>query len=177
MILRLSLIALLLAMPALAQNRPMTTLSAPKAARLAVDDGSILPGKWTYRSFINTVDPVSGDPQKALNLIFGEGIFTFAVAGTSLTGTFDMGGGYVLDLDGKVRAAEGDAPLTVEIAGRGRTNTPTAGWEYDYRGYLAYHWPNGVDQGAALVGSVIRAVAHDGGAAGFVASFIAVKQP
>ena len=39
-------------------------------------------------------------------------------------------------------------------------------------------WPNGVDQRAAIVGSVIRTVPHNNGQAraGYVASFIAVKQ-
>jgi hypothetical protein len=37
--------------------------------------------------------------------------------------------------------------------------------------------PLGVDQAPALIGTVMRAKAHDGGAAGYVASFIAVKQP
>jgi len=94
-----------------------------------------------------------------------------------LTGALDMGGGYVLDLKGTVQPARRDAPLTAEISGVGRANTPTAGWEYDYHAYLAYHWPRGVNQAAALVGTVVRAKAHDGGAAGLVASFIAVKQP
>jgi len=168
--------ALLLSPPALAQNHSQTTLTPP-AARTATADSSVLPGNWTYRSFVNTVDLVDGDPQKALNLIFGEGIFSFAVSGTSLTGTFDMGGGYVLDLQGTVHSATPEAPLTVEIAGRGRDDTPTVGWEYDYHGNLAYLWPNGVNQAAALVGTVIRAKPHDGGAAGFVASFIPVKRP
>jgi hypothetical protein len=51
------------------------------------------------------------------------------------------------------------------------------GWEYDYHAQLAYQWPTGVNQVPALVGTVMRAKAHDGGAAGYVASFIAVRQP
>jgi hypothetical protein len=177
MILRIGLFALLLATPAVAQNRLQAPVSAPTADLISATDSSALPGKWTYRSFINTADLVGGDAQKALNLIFGEGIFTFALSGATLTGTFDMGGGYVLDLQGRVQPAIQNAPLAVEISGVGRANTPTADWEYDYHGYLAYHWPNGVNQAAALVGSVIRAKPHDGTPAGLVASFIAVKQP
>jgi hypothetical protein len=115
--------------------------------------------------------------KRALNLIFGEGVFTFAVSGDTLTGDLDLGSGYVLDLKGTVQPATERAPLTVQIAGVGRANTPTAGWEYDYHGYLAYRWPNGVNQAVVLVGNTIRVKAHDGGAAGVVASFIAVKQP
>jgi hypothetical protein len=88
-----------------------------------------------------------------------------------------MGSGFVLDLQGAVRAATADAPLTLQIRGFGRDGTPTAGWECDSHASPAYQWPNGVNQVAALVGSVIRAKPHDGAPAGLVASFIAVKQP
>jgi len=137
-----------------------------------------LAGKWTYRSYRNSTDLVAGDPNKALSLIFGEGVFTFALGSAgALTGTFDMGSGFVLDLQGTIHSTTSDASLTVEIAGLGRDGTPTAGWEYDYHASPAYQWPNGVNQVPALVGSVIRAKPHDGAPAGFVASFIAVKQP
>jgi len=51
-------------------------------------------------------------------------------------------------------------------------------WVYDYQGYLVPDWPDGVNQVAAIVGSVIRTVAHSGGnaPAGVVCSFYAVKQ-
>ncbi len=51
-------------------------------------------------------------------------------------------------------------------------------WVYDYLGYLVPDWPTGIGQRSAIVGSVIRTVAHSNGqaTAGFVASFIAVKQ-
>jgi hypothetical protein len=137
-----------------------------------------LAGKWTYRSYRNVPDLVAGDANKALGLIFGEGIYTLELASNSaLSGTIDMGGGFVLDLHGAVHPATADAPLTVEMAGLGRDGTPTAGWEYDYYASPAHQWPNGLNQVAALLGSVIRAKPHDGAPAGMVASFIAVKQP
>ena len=86
-----------------------------------------------------------------------------------------MGDDLVLDLDGTVTAASGNAPLTVHIIGNGRPKTKTDGWEYDYHGFLGYMWPNGVDQVPSLVGTIVRAKPHDGGAAGVTASFIAVK--
>jgi hypothetical protein len=138
---------------------------------------SALSAKWTYRSVINTADVVGSDTQKAANLICGEGIFTLAIAGSKWTGTLNMGDGYVLDLRGKIRPSSDNVLLTSEFSGFGRANTPTAGWEYDWHGYLAYHWPRGVNRAPALVGTVISANAHDGGATGLVASFIAVKQP
>ena len=59
-------------------------------------------------------------------------------------------------------------------------------WIYDYQGYLIPHWPNGVDERPAIVGSVIRTIPHSGSAppgggpppinpAGVVASFYAVR--
>jgi len=54
-------------------------------------------------------------------------------------------------------------------------------WIYDYHAYLVPHWPNGVGQIAALVGSVIRTIPHSASQpgtvspAGVVASFYAVK--
>ena len=175
MILRISLMTLLLTGSAYAQSG---LLSAPPvaAAILTSTASSQLVGKWTYRSFVNSPDLIGDDAQKALNLNFGEGVVSFALAGAALTGTFDMGDAYVLDLKGVVHPASGHAPLTIEMSGVGRAGTPTAGWEYDYHGYLGYHWPNGVNQAAVLVGTVVRAKAHDGGAAGLVASFMAVKQ-
>jgi hypothetical protein len=165
----------ILALPAMAQNRgiPASTVAAAKVAVPA--DASLLAGKWTYRSYVNTTSLVGDDKDKALAIIFGEGVYAFDPPnGGALTGALDMGGGYVLDLKGTVTQI---APLSVAISGYGRPATPTAGWECDYNASLAYQWPNGVNQAPALVGTMIRAKHHDGGAAGVVASFIAVKQP
>jgi hypothetical protein len=164
----------ILASSAMAQNRAVPQPALHAAAATAPADASILVGKWTYRSYVNTTALVGDDKDKALAIIFGEGIYSIdPLSGTALTGTLDMGGGYVLDLKGTVTQT---APPSVAISGYGRAGTPTAGWEYDYNASLAYQWPNGVDQLPALVGSVIRAKPHGGGAAGVVASFIAVKQ-
>src|SRR5882672_7912242 len=135
-----------------------------------------LAGKWTYRSFHNDPAMVGDDKQKALDLIFAEATFTLYVSGDELTGIIDWGSGG-LDLKGTVCAAHGRTPLTVEIVGTGRPKTQTDGWEYDYHGWLAYQWPNGVDQVPALVGNIVRAKPHNGEPAGYTASFIAVRQP
>ncbi len=142
---------------------------------IAVSDVA-LAGAWTYRSFVNSTDLVNGDATAAVNLIFGEGIFTFATpSSTELIGIVDFGGGYVLDLRGTVTPAGASAPLTVAIVGTGRDNTPTKGWEYDYHAFLGFLWPNGVNQVPSLVGTVVRAKPHGASPAGYVASFIAVK--
>jgi hypothetical protein len=125
-----------------------------------------LAGNWAYRSYQNTQDQP----------VFGAGTFTFtAPSPDKIQGTLDMGNDLVLDLDGTVTAAPADAPLTVHIIGNGRPYTKTAGWEYDYHGFLGYMWPNGIDQVPSLVGTIVRAKPHDGRPAGVTASFIAVK--
>lgn len=154
--------------------------SAPPAAA-AISDSSALAGKWTYRSFHNNPAPVGDDPktapEKALALIFAEAVFTFEIPSSStLKGKIDWPGGG-LDLQGTIQPGAAGAGPSVYIVGTGRPNTDTANWEYDYRGQLAYQWPNGINQVPALVGTVIRAKPHNGAPAGYVASFIAVKQP
>ena len=150
-------------------------------ARAPTSDASTLAGKWTYRSFHNSPVPVADDPktapEKALALIFAEAVFTFEIpSSTTLKGAIDWPGGG-LDLQGTIQPGAAGTGPTVEIVGAGRYGTGTAGWEYDYRGQLAYQWPNGVNQVPALVGTVIRAKPHGASPAGYVASFIAVKQP
>jgi len=179
----------------LAQTKSQLML-APMAAAPPGKWDNALSGKWTYRSYLNRADVIVGDdPEpavrnlaaifgqgstannaaKALSLVFGEGIMTFdPPSGNNVTGTFDMGGGFVLDLKGTMQtSSSGD--ISVELFGTGRANTPTANWEYDYKASTTPKWPNGVDQVSTLVGTVIRAKPHDGQPAGVVASFIAIK--
>jgi hypothetical protein len=78
---------------------------------------------------------------------------------------------------GTVRTGSATEGPTFELIGTGRPGTGTDGWEYDYRGQLAYRWPNGINQVPSLVGTVIRAKPHGPAPAGYVASFIAVRQP
>jgi hypothetical protein len=158
-----------------------------------------LPGKWTYRSYLNRADIlVNADPDpavqaldpiygqgnaatassalKALNLIFGEGLMIFGQpSANNIAGTVDFGGGFVLDLKGTMQTtAAGD--IAVDLVGTGRPGTPTDNWEYDYKATTTPKWPNGIGQIPALVGTVIRAKPHGTAKAGVVASFIAIKQ-
>jgi hypothetical protein len=143
----------------------------------SLGEEAMIAGDWMYRSYLNNPDPVGGDPQKALNDIFGEGVFSLATpAPDTVTGTFDMGGGLILDLRGQISAGTG-GPVTVQMAGVGRPGTRTEGWEYDYYAWPAYMWPAGVNQVPSLVGTVLRAKPHNGGKAGVTASFIAVRRP
>lgn len=147
----------------------------PHAAATQVSQS--VDGKWSYRSYLNQADVmVNGDANKALSLLFGEGVMTLAVGtGGVITGTFDMGGNYVLDLKGTQETLSG-GQVVIHLSGPGRLNSPTSGWEYDYLAYLTPMWPTGIDQVPALVGTVLRAKPHGTGKAGVTASFIAVKQ-
>jgi hypothetical protein len=135
----------------------------------------VLSGKWTYRSYNNTPALVGGDPQAALALIFGEGVFDFEPGdGDRFSGALGLGSGYALKLEGEV--LPGDPP-GFSIVGLGLDGTPTEGWRYDYRGVAGYEWPNGVDQVASVLGTVVRVNAHGPSSpAGYTASFIAVRQ-
>ena len=187
------------ALPALAQAqiKSQSTFAPMVAAPAAPSWDTSLPGKWTYRSYLNRADVIVWDDPapavqglaslfgqgstannaaKALSLVFGEASMTFdKPSGNNVTGVFDMGNGYVLDLKGTVQTSSaGD--ISVELYGTGRAGTSTANWEYDYKASTTPKWPNGVNQIPTLVGTVIRAKPHDGGPAGVVASFISIKQ-
>lgn len=151
-------------------NRPAAKLQPPAPASAA---NWQIAGKWQYFSFLN---PPALDPTGNYAQLFGMGTMTLRTPSrTTVVGTLDMGGGYVLDLKGTVSTGSGGRP-SIHMAGIGRPNTPTAGWEYDYDGVMAEKWPNGVNQVPAFTGSVIRAKPHNGQPAGVVASFIDVKQ-
>lgn len=175
MLVRLALCAVLLTLPAVAKGAGTSDSIASATDVDQSVDTSILAGKWSYRSYIDTTDQVGDRKDKALAIIFGEGVYKFdPKSGNAFTGVLDMGGGYILDLKGSVTET---TPLSVAISGRGRAGTPTAGWQYDYNASLAHRWPNGVKQNYVLLGTVVRVKPHGASAAGFVASFIAVKQP
>ena len=128
-------------------------------------------GKWTYRSFHNTaghLDDING-------LLFGEGDLELAEPATGkLFGTIRFGTELALDVQGSSAFGE---PFVARFRGVGRDGTKTAGWIYDYVGFLNPHWPHGARQIDAFVGTVIRSAPHNDRPAGVVASFIAVRQP
>ena len=126
-------------------------------------------GSWSYRSFRN--DP---DLSKDFNdLRFGAGKLELTESEFGrLSGSLG-GEGWNLNLVGGYTYGN---PFSLRFQGSGEIGGEM--WVYDYVGYLVPIWPNGVDQGPAIVGSVIRTVPHSSGQAkaGYVASFIAVKQ-
>lgn len=137
----------------------------------------MLDGKWTYRSYHNSVELVAGDAEKALGLIFGEGVFEFvAVTYVKFSGTLDMGGGYALSLEAEIHPIKDASTVDIAITGLGIAGTPTEGWQYDYHGNFGHRWDDGVDQVPSFVGTVIRTKPHGNQPAGYVASFLAVAQ-
>jgi hypothetical protein len=133
-------------------------------------------GTWTYRSFLNNPTPVNGDPAKLMAMLFAEAVWTVKDAPPNVfDGELSFGPNDIMDLKGVITPAHGNVCSHAHIIGQGRPGTSTADLFYDYDGSLTEHWPNGINQVAAITGSVIRVKPHDGKPAGLVASFIAVK--
>lgn len=127
-------------------------------------------GSWSYRSLHNNPDlAVSFD-----SLRFGAGTLTLTEPAFGQAAGTLGGPGWSLALAGHY--AYGN-PFHARFQGVGDINGER--WVYDYVGYLVPAWPNGVEQRPAIVGSVVRTAPHSNGqaAAGYVASFVAVRQP
>jgi hypothetical protein len=126
-------------------------------------------GKWSYRSFLNNPDlSVEFNELRfgAGNLVLEEPQFG-EVVGT-------LGGdGWSLDLKGW---SSYGSPFEIRFQGSGIISEEL--WVYDYHGFLAPKWPNGNNQTAAILGTIVRTVPHSNGQAeaGYVASWIAVKR-
>ncbi len=154
-------------------------------------------GSWTYRSFLNEpkqfFDPIEAalaNPdqlethpkqcvehlQKLFGLIFGYGTITIVEAPTSILKGTIGGSGWSLELTGSRSYGN---PMEVRFQGKGVIGGSE--WIYAYIGYLVPHWPEGVQQCAAMVGSIVRVIPHPSGGggvspAGVVASWYAVRQ-
>lgn len=140
-------------------------------------------GDWTYRSFLNLPDEIPNSDTALLSVIlFGQGDLRLeADAGGGFDGsTLSFGPGYPMSITGESEpgsdAPGRERPPAIKLRAVGESGTQTDGWIYDYIGYLAPAWPNGVGQLATIVGTVIRVVPHNGEPAGVVASFVAVKR-
>ncbi len=137
-----------------------------------MDDNPFV-GSWVYRSLLN--DP---DIEKPFNdLRLAAAIIRIDDAPFNVL-TGEIGGpGWSLALQG---SREYGTPMRARFQGKGVIGGEK--WEYDYDGYLVPHWPNGVDQRPAMVGSLIRTLTHSGGQpgtvrpAGVVYSFYAVLE-
>jgi hypothetical protein len=129
-----------------------------------------LAGRWLYRSFRSRTDDVT----KLEDLLFWQAEIVL------LEGPMETLSGTIGDRTDTLvlrGSASYGAPYTVRFQGAGVEGTDTAGWIYDYVGYLIPPWPHGVAQVPSIVGSVIRTVPHSEGRAkaGVVAQFVALK--
>jgi hypothetical protein len=134
-----------------------------------------LAGTWTYRSFLNNPDPAK--PFNDLQFAVAEVTIQEAEFGV-LAGRLSFGDDY-LKLTGVITYGN---PFALRFQGVGATpGTIEDGhpWVYDYLGFVAPAWPNGLsDNPPAIVGTIVRTVPHSQGKAkaGFVASFIALRR-
>jgi hypothetical protein len=144
---------------------------SPYAAANAAEQHPLV-GAWSYRSLLNNPD---------LTVEFNKlrfGAATITLEETAMGEIKGMIGGTGWSLDLKGNRGYGN-PFNLRFQGKGKVGDET--WTYDYIGYLIPAWPNGDGQRPAIVGSVIWTVPHSDDAggispAGFVSSFIAVKQ-
>lgn len=135
---------------------------------------SIFEGSWTYRSFLN--DPAVPPDSETCMPYFGNGVINIQEAPADILRGTIGGSGWSLDLYGSRSYGN---PMTVRFQGKGIISG--SAWIYDYVGYLVPEWPNGKQQIAAMVGSIVRAIPHPDGKggtspAGVVASWYAVRQ-
>lgn len=125
--------------------------------------------EWTYRSYSNNPDPAV-DPN---TLLFGFGALKIMEPSFGVLAGTIGGDGWQLALRGAITYGN---PMTVRFQGTGVVDGEP--WAYDYLGFLAPDWPNGVKQQPAIVGTIVRTITHSKGQAlaGVTASFIAVKR-
>ncbi len=135
----------------------------------------ILVGTWTYRSFISNPD-LSADFD---SLEFGRGNIQIDASEMQTFEGKIYDTGWELDLNGSITYGN---PFCLTFQGKGVVGG--AEWIYNYMGYYVPNWCNGVDQIPAIVGTIVRVIPHPTGPngkstapAGFVAQWIAVKQP
>lgn len=124
-------------------------------------DVKVFNGKWTYRSLLNNTD-VNADfdslefaaatihlNEFGIDSLKGQILWTMDSAGTIFNG-LNLSGNYFYN----------DTTLCYFLEGIGDSALGTAGWQYNYQGYLVPRWPEGVSQDTVLVGSVVRVKKH-----------------
>ena len=125
-------------------------------------------GTYVYRSLVN-----NKDIQTDFNdLEFGRGIMTFTQTDGVIKGTFDMGEGYKMTMEGTVYSD--DKHSFLRMTGNGIPGTATDKWIYDYFGMIDPIWPDAVAQTPTITGSVIRSADHGSSKAGVTATFYMV---
>jgi len=135
-------------------------------------DGKFLNGTWTYRSLFNdTAWQTEFD-----SLAFAAALMDLKTFGTdSISGIIYWAKDPDQGLKIKGRYFYNDSVTCYTLVGIGDSSLGTAGWQYDYQGYIVPEWSFAVKQVDALVGSVARAKPHSGEPAGVVASTYMVR--
>ncbi len=128
-------------------------------------------GNFVYRSLQNNT--LIGE--SFLKLKFGEGSMTIKQQESGrITGEFVMSDDFRMSLEGVISSI-GDT-FRLRMTGKGIPKTATAGWIYDYDGFVTPKWTNGINQLQTIIGSVIRTVDHGNAKAGQTATFYMVKR-
>jgi len=137
---------------------------------------TLVTGRWTYRGCRNDPTLIGDSQEKAYDNIFAETVS--ALTGTSgvVTGVFDMGPSHIRGVEG-TDAPIDKATVVVALRGFGHEATPTEGWRYHCHTNDGYTWPSGERQVPTFLGTVVPAVQHGAAPAGYVAPFIAIRQP
>ena len=149
-----------------------------------VPDSKVFNGKWTYRSLLNNTN---------VNTDFDSLAFAAATINLSAFGTDSVKGQILWAMDSAGTIFNGlnltgkcfynDTTLCYFMEGIGDSTLGTAGWQYNYQGYLVPRWSDGIDQAIVLTGSVVRVKKHscdpsgnNCSPAGVVATTYMVKQ-
>jgi len=131
-------------------------------------NGVNINGTYVYRSLLNDQNVQTNFD----DLEFGSGTMNITQTGKTVKGTFDMGSGYEMTLEGTVYSDDTHSYLS--MTGYGIPDTVTDKWVYDYFGIIVPIWPNAVAQVPTITGSVIRGVDHGASKAGVTATFYIV---
>jgi hypothetical protein len=124
-------------------------------------DSKVLAGTWIYRSLLNGTN---------VNTDFDSLAFAAATIKLNGVGKDSLNGQILWPIDSTGKNFNGlnlsgkcfynDTTLCYFLAGIGDSALGTAGWQYNYQGYMILHWPEGIDQATVLVGSVVRVKKH-----------------
>jgi hypothetical protein len=153
-------------------GQPWEIIAAMSQRERAVQHLNPFVGTWTYRSFHNKPEQVDSFDE----IRFAQAKLTLWEEGPDqLSGYLEFGDDY-LTMSGTVQDTD---PPTVRLRATGVEGTVTAGWIYDYIGYLAPSWPfpalEGDSQRPAIIGTLTRTVRHEPDRpAGYSGSFVAV---
>ncbi|NOT94443.1 hypothetical protein [Ferruginibacter sp.] len=136
-------------------------------------DGSFLNGSWTYRSLLN--DTAWQNDFDSLE--FAAAIMNLKKMGNdSVSGLLYWSQNPYQGLKITGKYYYNDTVTCYSLVGVGDSSLGTAGWQYNYQGYVVPHWSLGVNQADVLVGSTVRAKPHSGEPAGIVATTYMVRR-